>query len=77
MPFLQLNLEGGQLFFLNEGKGTHEWPGYCHQYFSFLEVVAVMILIHPCHALSDVIVDTKQDEDKFKFIFLLGSGKSY
>ena len=32
------------------------------------------MLIHPYHALYDVIVGTKQDEDKFNFIFLLGDG---
>ena len=71
-----MNLEGGQLFFLNEGRGTHEWPGYCYQHFFSLEVVAVLVLIHPCHDLSGVIVDTKQDEDKYNFIFLIGAGMS-
>ena len=33
-------------------------------------------MIHPCRDLSGSIVDTDQDEDKFNFIFLLGSGIS-
>ena len=49
-------------------------PGYCHlNSFSF-EVVAVLILIHPWHDLSGVIVDTEKYEDKSDFIFLLGAG---
>ena len=32
--------------------------------FISLEVVEVMVLIHPCRALSGVIVVTKKDEDK-------------
>ena len=32
-------------------------------------VVVVLILIHPCRALSDVIVDTEKYEDKSNFIF--------
>ena len=32
------------------------------------------MLIRPCHAIYGVIVDTKQDEDKSNFIFLLGAG---
>ena len=70
---LQLNLEGGQLFCLTEVRFPHEWPGYCHQHLFSLEVVAVLMLINPCHALSDTIVDTNQDEDKSNFIFLLGA----
>ena len=67
-------MEGGQLFCLTEGKVPHQWPGhYCQHLFS-LEVVVVLMLIHPCHALSDVIVDTKQDEDNSNLLFLLGSG---
>ena len=49
---LQLNLEGGQLFCLTEVRFPHEWPGYCHQHLFSLEVVAVLMLINPCHALS-------------------------
>ena len=71
-----MNLESIQLFCLAEGKGPHEWPGYCHQYFFYLEVVVVMILIHPCSDLSYVIFDTDQDEGKYNFIFLLGDGIS-
>ena len=32
------------------------------------------MLLFPCRYLYDVIVSTKQDEDKFNFIFLLGPG---
>ena len=32
------------------------------------------MLSHPFHALYGVIVDTEQDEDKLKFIFLLEAG---
>ena len=35
-----------------------------------------MILIHPCHAIYGVIVDTKQDEDNPNFLFILGAGVS-
>ena len=42
----------------------------------YFEFLAVLVLIHPCRALSGAIVDTEQDEDKFNFIFLLGSGIS-
>ena len=59
LPSLHLNLEDGQLFFLTEGKGPHEWPSYCHQHFSYLELVAVLILVHPCHDLSGVIVGSE------------------
>ena len=62
-----MNLEGGQLFCLTEVKGPHEWPGYCHQHLFSLDIVAVLMLIHTCRALSGVIVDTKQDEDKSNF----------
>ena len=67
-------MEGGQLFCITEGKGPHECPSYCHQHLFSLGVVAVLMLIHPFPALSDIIVDTKQDEDKSNFIFLLGVG---
>ena len=71
---LQLNLEGGKLFFLTGGKGPHEWPGYCHHHFFSLEVVDVLMQINPCSAMYGVIVGTKQDEDKYNFIFLIGAG---
>ena len=32
------------------------------------------MLINPCRALSDLIVDKNQDEDKFNVLFILGSG---
>ena len=76
MPSFQLNLEGGQLFFTTEGKGTHEVPGYCHQQYFYLEVVVLPMLIHPCRDLSGVIVDNEQDEDDSNFIFLIGAGIS-
>ena len=76
MPPLQLNLEGGQLFCLTESKGPHECPGHCHWNLFSLEVVVVLMLIHPCRDLSGVIVGSKQDEDKSEFIFLIGSGMS-
>ena len=66
-------MEGGQLFFLTEGKGTHEWPDYCHQYFFSLDVVAVMMMIHTCGAISGVIFGTKQDEYKSNSIFIQGT----
>ena len=69
-------MEGGQLFCLTEAKGTHEWPVYCRQSLFSLEVVAVLMLIHPCRDLSGVIVGTEQYEDKSNFIFLLGDGIS-
>ena len=69
-------MEDGKLFCLNEGKCPHEWPGYCHQHLFSLEVVAVLMLIHPCCALYGVIVGTKQDEDKSNFLFLVVSGMS-
>ena len=69
-------MEGSQLFFLTEGKSSHEWPGYFHQRLFYLDIVAVLMPIYSCRALSDVIVDTNQDEDKPNFIFLLGSGIS-
>ena len=46
---------------MDEGKGPHERPGYYHQHYFSLEFVAVLILINPWHALSSVVVDTKQD----------------
>ena len=74
LPSLQLNLEGGQLFCLNEGKGPYEGPVYFHSHYFYLEVVAVLVLIYPCHALSGFIVYTEHDEDKSNFLFLLGAG---
>ena len=71
-----MNMEGGKLFCLTEGKGNHEGPGYCNRYFFSFEVVAVLMLVHCCHSLSGVIFDTNKDEDKFNFIFLLGAGIS-
>ena len=71
MPYLQLNLEGAHVFCLAEGKGHHEWPGYCRQHFYSLEVVAVLMLIHPCRALYGVIFDTEQDEDNSNLFFLI------
>ena len=56
-----------------EGKGPHEWIGYCHQHLFYLDLVTVLILIHPCNDLSDVIIDTKKDEYKSNFILLLGA----
>ena len=61
LPSLQLNLEGGQLFCLTEGKGPHEWPCYCHHNLFYLVIVAVMMLINPCRNLDDVLVDINQD----------------
>ena len=69
-------MEGSQLFFPTEGIGPQEGSGYCHQHYFSLEVVAVLMLIHPCHAMSGVIVDTEQDKDKSNFIFILGAGIS-
>ena len=60
--------------FLTEDKGCHERPGYFHQRYLYMEVVAVLILIHIIHYLSSVIVDTDQVEDRSNFIFLLGDG---
>ena len=34
----------------------------------------VIILIHPWHALSGLIFDTEEDEDKSNVISLLGDG---
>ena len=59
---------------MTEVKGPHEWPGYCRSRLFSLEVVAVLMLIHPCRALSGVIVGTEQDEDKYNFLFLIGAG---
>ena len=61
---------------LTEGNGSHEWQVYSHQHLFSLGVVAVLVLIRPCNALSDVIVDTNQYEDKSNFLFLLGAGIS-
>ena len=47
----------------------HWWPGYFHQRLSSLEVVTVLIMIRPCRALSDDIVDTEKDEYKSNLIF--------
>ena len=66
-------MDGGQLFFLNEGKGPNEWPAYFYKHLFYLEVVAVLILIHHCNALSGVIVGTEQDE-KIPILFHIGSG---
>ena len=74
MQSLQLNLEGDQLFCLTEGKGPQKCSGCCHQHIYSLDVVAVLMLIHTCHTLSGVIVETDQDEDKSYFIFLLEAG---
>ena len=49
-------------------------PCYCRLNYFSLEVVAVLMLIHPWHDLSGVIVDTEKYEDKSDFIFLLGAG---
>ena len=51
-----MNLGGGQLFGLNDGKGTHEWLVYFNQHMFFFEVWAVLMLVHPCHSMSDVIL---------------------
>ena len=34
------------------------------------------MLIHPCRALSGVIVGTEEDEYKSSFLFLIGAGIS-
>ena len=44
--------------------------------FIFFGFVAVLMMIHPYCAMSGVIVGTEQDEDKSKFIFLIGYGMS-
>ena len=69
-------MKGSQLFCPAEGKGPHEGSGYCHQYYFSSEIVAVLILVHPCNSLSGVIVDTDKDEDNSIFCFLLGAGVS-
>ena len=69
LPSLQMNLECDQFFCLNEGKFPHEGPGYCRQHCFSLGVVAVLMLIHPCHALSGIIVDTTKYEDNSNYIF--------
>ena len=71
-----MNLEGGKLLCQTEGKSNHDCSGYCRQYLFSFEVVLVLIMIHPCRALSGVTVGTKKDEDKSNFIFLIGSGMS-
>ena len=74
MTSLQLNLEGYQLIFPAEGKGPHERKGYCRKHYFPLEVVAILIMVRPCCALSGFMFDTKQDEYKPSFIFPLGAG---
>ena len=49
---------------------------FSSKYF-YLEVVVVLMLIHPGLAFSGVIVGTEQDEDKSNFIFLIESGIYY
>ena len=68
-------MEDGKLFCLNEGKCPHEWPGYCRQHLFSLEVVVVLIPIHPFRAISGVIVDTYEDKEKSSF-FLIVAGIS-
>ena len=63
-------------FSLTEGKCPHEWPGYCHQNFFSLEVVEVLMLIHPFHALYVVIFGTKQYGDKYNSLLLIEAGMS-
>ena len=75
-PYLHLNLEGGQLFCLTEGRDPHECPGYFYHHLFSLEVVAVLMLVNTCCALSGVIVGKKQAEDNSNFIFLIGAGMS-
>ena len=71
-----MNMEGGQFFFLTEGKVTHEWPVYfCQHLFSF-KFLTVMILIRPCCALPGAIFDTDQNDDNSNCIFILGAGIS-
>ena len=72
-----MNLEGGQFFCPTEGKVPCEDPGYCYQRAFYLEVVVVMMLIHPCCSLSGAVFENNKDEDKFNFIFNLGAGISY
>ena len=69
MPSLHLNLEVGPFFCLTEGKVPHKWPVYCHRHLFSLEVLEVLILIRPFHALFCVIFDTNQDEEKYFFSF--------
>ena len=70
-----MNLKGGQFFCLTEGKGHHDWTGHCRQHFFSLEVVVVLIPIHPFRAISGVIVDTNEDKEKSSF-FLIVAGIS-
>ena len=35
-----------------------------------------MMMIHPCHALSGVIVDKNKYEDKYNFLLIIGDGVS-
>ena len=70
-------MEGAQFFCPTKGKGTYDGPGYCRQRYFSVEVVTVLILIHPCHDISGIIFYTKQEEDNYNFIFLLGDGISY
>ena len=74
LPSLQLNLEGGKLFCLTEDKSPLEWPGNCRQHLLYLEVVVVLLLSNPFHALYGVIFYTNKYEDKSNFIFLLRAG---
>ena len=69
-------MKGGQLFFELKIKVTMRGHVIVININFYLEVVVVQILIYPCHALSDVIVDTEQDEEKSNLIFVLGTGIS-
>ena len=72
MHYLQLNLEGGQLFCPAEVKSPREGPGYFQGQYLSLDFVAVLIMIHTFHALSGGIVNTEEDEENSNF-FLLGA----
>ena len=61
LPYLHMNLEGGQLFFPTECKVPHEWTCYCHHSLFSLQVVLVLTMIHYFRVLSDIIVNTEQD----------------
>ena len=69
-----MNLEGGQLFCPTEGKGPHQGPGYYYHHCFSLEVVMFLILVHRCRALSGFIVDTKKNEEKSNFLFVIRAG---
>ena len=71
MTSIQLNLEGGQLFFLTEVKCPHELLAYFHQRLFSLGVVVDLMLIHHFWVMSGVIFGTEQDEEKSNFIFLI------